>query len=116
MNTAKGELDDMKTLSSCSRSLDKLGFTTQFKVNGCNLKSLDTEKEYEPSQIKVVNFYRFEGASNPDDNAILYAIETNDGERGTLTDAYGAYGDPNIAAFIQQVDNIEKKVDKDKSL
>ncbi len=41
--------------------------------------------------MEVVEFYRFEGASNPDDNSILYAIETSDGLKGLLVDAYGAY-------------------------
>lgn len=35
--------------------------------------------------------YRFEGNTNPDDNAILYAIETARGEKGLLLDAYGVY-------------------------
>lgn len=116
MDTTAGELDDMKTLTSCMRKLDKLGFTTQFKVNNMGAKSLDTEKLFAPHQVKIVNFYRFEGSSNPDDNAILYAIETEDGEKGTLTDAYGAYGDLHIAHFIKEVEDISKKVDKGQSL
>lgn len=116
MDTTKGDLDDMKTMTSCMRKLDQLGFDTQFEVNEDGVKSLDTDKLFVPSQVKVVNFYRFEGASNPDDNAILYAIETEDGERGTLTDSYGAFGDPHISKFIQEVEAISKKVDKDQSL
>jgi hypothetical protein len=39
----------------------------------------------------VVKYYRFEGDSNPDDNTVLYVIETSRGEKGLLLDAYGAY-------------------------
>jgi hypothetical protein len=37
----------------------------------------------------VIAYYRFEGASNPDDNVVLYVIETSRGEKGLLLDAYG---------------------------
>jgi hypothetical protein len=46
---------------------------------------------YPAQELEVVAFYRFEGDSNPDDNSILYAIETADGHKGLLVDAYGAY-------------------------
>lgn len=116
MDTIKGDLDDMKTLSACCRMLDKIGFTAQFKINETGIESLNTKKQYNPADVKIVNFYRFEGASNPDDNSILYAIETAAGERGTITDAYGPNGDPLISDFIKQVEQFEKKTDKDKNL
>jgi hypothetical protein len=31
--------------------------------------------------------------SNPDDNSVLFAIESNDGLKGTLLDAYGVYAE-----------------------
>ena len=116
MNNTSNEFEDMKTLTSCMNKLDKLGFDTQFKVTNMGIKSFDTDKLFAPHQVKIVNFYRFEGASDPDDNAILYAIETEDGERGTLTDSYGASGDAHIATFIKEVEMISKKVGKDQSL
>lgn len=107
---------EMKTMVSCCQKLDSLGFTTQFKVNHAGLQSLNTDKVFEPKDVKIVNFYRFEGATDPQDNSILYAIETNDGEKGTVSDAYGAYGDPAITSFVKQVEDCSKKVDKDKCL
>jgi hypothetical protein len=50
-----------------------------------------------------VKHYRFEGISNPDDNEILYAIETDDGVKGTLVDAYGMYADSNVASFMEKL-------------
>lgn len=107
---------DMKSLISCSNMLDKLGFTTQFQATPTGLKSLTTGRLYTAAEVTVVNFYRFEGESNPDDNAILYAIESNNGERGTLVDAYGPSNDINVSAFMLQVDDIKKKVNKEHNL
>lgn len=108
-----GTSDEMKTMSSCMAKLDNLGYTTQFKAEGTLLCSLSTQQRYRPEQVQIVNFYRFEGSSNPEDNAILYAVRTDTGEKGTITDAYGAYSDEAIGLFIREVEQMEKKVDTD---
>lgn len=106
----------MKTLVSCINSLLADGFETQFKATKAGLKSLTTEKIYKPEEIRILNFYRFEGESDPSDNSILYAIETTGGERGTLTDAYGPYSDTNVTNFIKEVEEINKKMIKEDTL
>jgi hypothetical protein len=45
----------------------------------------------------------FAGVSDPDDMSVVYAIETRDGVRGTLTGAFGVYSDPDGGAFIAGV-------------
>lgn len=107
-----GDKEDMKTLTSCLNSLLASGFETQFKAVKDGLKSFTTEKVYKPAEVKIKNFYRFEGESDPADSTILYAIETTSGERGTLTDAYGPYSDIHVAKFIQDVEDIEKRAHK----
>ena len=99
----------MKTLASCLNKIIKDGYTENFKVAEEGLQSLETEKIYKPDQIHIVNFFRFEGASDPSESAILYVIETNDGAKGSLTDAYGMYADPDIDKFVKEVENISKK-------
>lgn len=101
--------EEMDTLSSCVNALTAKGFNTQFAVIEQGLKSLATEVVYKPEEVKIVSFYRFEGDSDPADNSILYAIETNNGEKGTLSDAYGMYNDADISTFIKEVEGIEKK-------
>jgi len=101
--------DDMKTLASCLNSIIKDGYTEDFKVTEEGLQSLETEKIYKPDQVHIVNFFRFEGASDPSESAILYVIETYDGAKGSLTDAYGMYADPDIDKFVKEVENISKK-------
>ncbi|MCE3226388.1 MAG: hypothetical protein K0S32_939 [Bacteroidetes bacterium] len=109
INKEEGDKEEMRTLSSCINSLTRNGFEVQFKVVKGGLKSLTTEKVYRPDEVKIVNFFRFEGESDPADSSILYAIETSEGEKGTLNDAYGVYNDTNISAFIKEVEEIQKK-------
>ncbi|MFL5764082.1 MAG: hypothetical protein ACJ77K_09085 [Bacteroidia bacterium] len=101
--------EHMKTLVSCIQSLTRVGYVTQFKIQKNKLKSLSTEKLYGPEDVTIMNFYRFEGESDPADNSILYAIETATGEKGTLSDAFGVYGDAAVAEFIKEVEIIGKR-------
>lgn len=107
---------DMKTLVSCLNSLLRNGFEEHFKVTDKGLAALKSEKIYDPSQVRVLNFYRFEGDSDPADNSILYAIETKDGLRGTLVDAYGPYADTKVTQFMTDVEKFQKKTEKDSRL
>jgi hypothetical protein len=56
-----------------------------------------------PKDLVIREYYRFEGISDPDDMAILYAIESTSGVRGTLADAFGVYSDPATSEVMQDV-------------
>ncbi|HEY1030511.1 MAG TPA: hypothetical protein VGD89_01980 [Flavipsychrobacter sp.] len=103
---------EMNTLSACMNKALQDGYTDNFKVTGQGLFAPSTEKSYRPEQIHVINFYRFEGESDPSDNSILYVIETDDGVKGMLNDAYGAYADEAVNKFMRQVEDMNKKVIK----
>lgn len=103
------QTDDMKTLSGCINSLVREGYTDELKPDENGMILISSGKLYQPKEVRIADFFRFEGASNPDDNAILYAIETKDGAKATLTDAYGTYADERVAKFIVAVEEIEKK-------
>ena len=108
-----GKPGDMKSLAELTNKAAKNGYTESFQVTGSNvLRSQSTEKDYAPEEVKIMDFYRFEGESDPADNAILYVLETTDGHKGSLVDAYGTYADARIHAFIQQVEDTGKNVDK----
>ena len=108
MNDPKIKVPIMRDMTTVLKTMSEQGFTANFKVTEQGLECLDTNKVYQPDDLLVVNFYRFEGISDPDDNSILYAIEATDGTKGTLMDAYGAYSDPMIERFMKQV-KIEEK-------
>ena len=104
--------EEMKTLASTLNKLVAEGYTEDFKVSAMALLSLKKEQKYLPDEVHVVDFFRFEGESDPADNSILYAIETNDGTKGTLIDAFGPYADAGVTKFMKEVEDITKKTGK----
>jgi len=102
------EIPYMKTLSECVNSLVEQGYSESFRVKNKLLVGDNNKKNYLPGKVHIVNFYRFEGDSDPGDNAILYAIETDDGTYGVLVDAYGSAADASVSDFIRQVSDINK--------
>ncbi|MFD1144474.1 phosphoribosylpyrophosphate synthetase [Larkinella insperata] len=86
----------MQTYDTLVEALDDLnrkGFTLDFNLAGDSLICRSKDLQLSPEQFHIVDVYRFEGVSDPDDNSILYAIESKDGQKGTLVNAYGAYAD-----------------------
>ena len=67
----------------------------------------DSGKSYSADELVVIGFERFEGATNPSDNSILYAMEANDGTKGSYVFAYGAYDENEAAEFIRKVSMLE---------
>lgn len=108
---ANDRFTEMSEMDKCLRKLEAQGYLDQYKVENGKLHDLSNDKKYKSKDVKAINFYRFEGISNPDDMSILYAIETVDGRRGTLIDAYGLYADEELGRFMQEVE-INKKTTK----
>jgi len=102
-------LPQLKDMTECINKMVKDGYTCNFKATEEGLLCHETEEVFKPEQVKIINFFRFEGMSDPEDNSILYVIETDNGQKGTLVDAYGAYADPEVDEFIKAVENISKK-------
>lgn len=109
-NAANDRLTHMTDMEMCLNKLETEGYTDQYKVEKGKLCNLTNNKKYKPKDVKAVNFYRFEGISNPDDMSILYAIETSDGRKGTLIDAYGFYSDDETGEFMNQIESGKKKI------
>lgn len=82
---------DYESISQALEGLKAAGYQRDFNLLEQAIECSTNKERFEPSQFTIVQTYRFEGFSNPDDNAVLYAIETEDGSKGTLMDAYGAY-------------------------
>ena len=91
------------TMAEAMNDLKKRGFTADFEPWGKQLHIPGSKKSYQPDDLTIVEHHRFEGASDPEEMAVLYALEARDGTRGVLTDAYGVYSNPEISGFLNNV-------------
>ena len=91
------------TLSGVLDELARRGYGDHFTPVAGGLRAVDTDRVFGPDQLVISEYHRFEGVSDPDDMAIVYALETRTGIRGTLTDAFGVYADPRVGAFMGAV-------------
>lgn len=109
LNESKIKVPYMRDMAQTTNKLLQQGFDKNFKATEDGLLCIETNRVYKPGDILVANFYRFEGISDPSDNSILYAIESTDGIKGTLVDAYGAYSDRDVEKFMKQVKMEERE-------
>jgi hypothetical protein len=99
---------DIATFDACMKYLNVSGYKTEFKATAEGLFSKVTNKIFQPKDVTIAHYYRFEGEKNSAHIAIVYALETNDGEKGTLVGKYESANDENIANFIAKVKNNKK--------
>ena len=69
-------------------------------------------KQYDPSDLKIIKTYRFEGDSDPGDSSVIYLLEAKDGLIGYTIDAFGAYSnhddEEGYDDFLRQIPVTEK--------
>ncbi len=92
------------TLSEAIADLQRHGYTVDFNLKEEGLLK-DSPEIINSDNLEVIKFFRFEGDSNPADNTILYVMETQDGRKGLLLDAYGA-DSSNLAPEVVKKINI----------
>ena len=91
------------TLSDALDDLRRRGFVYDFNLHSHCIRCREPEVELSPDDFEITEVHRFEGASNPDDNEVVYAITGKNGLKGVLIDAYGAYSDALSAEMIHKL-------------
>lgn len=83
----------MKPKGTLSQTINMLrleeGYEEDFNLLDEQLELKSREEKFDINEFTVDEVFRFEGPSNPSDNAILYAITTSNGRKGVLVDGYG---------------------------
>ena len=79
------------TVTAAVNGLKQRGYTKDFNLNeNCIICH---EDKYHPEDFEIVEIYRYEGNSDPADEAVVYAIEGVNGEKGILVNGYGISAD-----------------------
>lgn len=84
----------MKNYTSLTDALDDLrkrGYIADFETQSFCLYCGDLDLRLDEEEFNIDETYRFEGDSNPDDSAVVYAITSTSGAKGTLIGGYGTY-------------------------
>lgn len=75
------------TLSEAVSGLRQRGYDLDFNLEeNCLVCHGD---RFDITRFEITEFHRFEGDTDPSDEAVLYAIESLDGKKGILVSGYG---------------------------
>lgn len=92
----------MTTVSEVLNVLKDRGYTVDFNLNDNCLICHQNSLQIYPGEFVVDKHYRFEGMSDPGDEAIVYAISSDKHNlKGTLVNGYGIYADKLADEMIQ---------------
>ncbi len=86
-------MNDYDNLVDAISGLREKGFMYDFNLKPDSLVCASLNVEMHPEDFEIKEYYRFEGESDPRDNSVIYAIESKNGEKGILIDAYGVYAE-----------------------
>lgn len=79
------------TLSQATNDLIARGFTEDFTAEGAQLVNSKKEVRLNADEFDIVEVHRFEGESDPGDMSVVYAIESKNGHKGIMINAFGTY-------------------------
>src|SRR5690242_11176858 len=80
-----------QTLSAAIENLREKGYREDFNITSDHLICEARQLQLHPENFEIKEVYRYEGNSSTDDSSIVYGIESKDGTKGILVDAYGVY-------------------------
>ena len=93
------------TLSGALNDLRTEGYSEDFNLRQNCLECRDGQFKVFADEFKIDKFFRFEGPSDPSDQAILYAISSDKHQiKGVLVNAYGIYSEPVTDEMLQKLE------------
>jgi len=92
------------TVTEAVKGLKERGYNIDFNIAFDKLICSDSNICLRPDEFEIVEVHRYEGDSNPDDEDVVYAVESKDGKlKGMITSAFGLYADPVSNKIIQKL-------------
>lgn len=96
----------MLSLYEMVTQLEHLGYSENLGAKGDHFEARSGALKIYPDEIVVDKMLRFENTSDPDDQAIVYAISAPDkGVKGVYVDSYGINGDELSPGLLRALRN-----------
>ncbi|MES2618474.1 MAG: hypothetical protein V4613_11380 [Bacteroidota bacterium] len=91
------------TVTEALEKLKQQGFTLDFNLaENCLVCN---GSKFSPDDFDIKDVYRYEGNTDPADEATVYAIESKDGIKGVLVTGYGISGDSMSEELLKKLGN-----------
>ncbi|MBP4141923.1 hypothetical protein J3S90_08915 [Flavobacterium sp. P4023] len=81
------------TVSQALEELSEMGFNFDFNID-------DSEITTNPDHCEIQHIYRYEGDSNPDDEATVYGIKSKSGKKGVFVTGFSANSENDAARIL----------------
>jgi hypothetical protein len=89
------------TVTEAIEQLREQGFTLDLNLKENHLTA--GEHAYPADEFEIVDLYRYEGPSDPADEATVYALASASGIKGILVSGYGASTDEASTETLKQL-------------
>jgi DNA-directed RNA polymerase subunit RPC12/RpoP len=97
-------MDAAETVTDAVRQLAALGYTDDLFVEPTGIRCEACGAMHEPERLVVTHTFRFEGLTDPGDEAIVLGVECPAcGTRAIVVSAYGPEADPELFAMIARL-------------
>ena len=84
------------TVTKALEELKEKGFTVDFNIQ-------ETKIINSPNDFEIVHIYRYEGESDPGDEATVFGIKSVSGEKGVYVAGLNAYADTSAAMVLNDL-------------
>ncbi len=89
------------TVSEAVNGLKGRGYSLDFNLEeNCLICHGD---RFNINEFEITEFHRFEGDTDPSDEAVVYAIESHNGQKGVLVSGYGISAEGMSAEMIKKL-------------
>ncbi|MBS1934481.1 MAG: hypothetical protein JST96_10815 [Bacteroidetes bacterium] len=81
------------TVAQAVNGLKQRGYTIDFNLENDNVVCHSIPVSLSSSEFEIDEVYRFEGESDPADEAVVYGIASKHGHKGVLVNGFGISAD-----------------------
>ena len=89
------------TVTEAIAQLKTQGYTLDLNLEENQLKA--NGDQYPADEFEIVDLYRYEGESDPADEATVYALASKSGVKGVLVTGYGTSADEVADEILKQL-------------